>query len=344
MNIKYHSLFGLILIVSLMHTPFLSAAVQDELIGTSLIGSWVGEIDMIDHSHPLVLEIADDGYGQFKVNYTFWDMTFADYNLDNVKKSMLSLTDSEVEIVLKEAGIKITASLTETPEMVGTVYWMGLEQPIVLKKTTKSRQEQESGMSNTEELNVAILIFDGVDALDWAGPLEVFDYAHVFNTYTVAAQKKLYNGGAYQINPNYTYDDMPKPDVLVIPGGEIGHLFLDEITTQWIKKTSENSRHVLSVCNASLILAANDMLKNLNATTHDAWSQWLEKLSKEYHFNALETGRFQDNGKIITSGGVSAGIDAALHLVAKLKGVEHAKMTAQMMNYQWVPEIEYDKK
>lgn len=305
-------------------------------------GYWQGEIGMGDHSHPLSLDISAKGNDEFRIEYEFWGMLFTDYEGRKDKGSAVTISGNTIHLLLHEAGIKIEGKIESESEVTGTVSWMGLEQPMTLKKIAKPNSSEYENMQHKDKMNVAILVFDGVDTLDWAGPLEVFDYAHVFNTFLVAAEKQPLNGGAYKVVPNYSFEDMPHADIIVIPGGDIAHLFLDDKISNWLKKKSRDAQQLLSVCNASTLLVANNLLSGLKVTTHAAWMNWLDMMSEYYNFTVENRGRFVDNGKIITTAGVSSGIDGALHLVAKLKGLKHAQMTAEMMEYKWIPEATYN--
>lgn len=336
--------------IPLIWILFINSLRADVINTQDLEGQWRGDISMVDHHHPLTFTLKKNDNKGFSVNYSFWDMTFVDYDDNSAPNNYFVVRDNAFELVLSGSGIRIDGTLNNQShggnlQLHGNVQWMGRTQPIVLNRIS---DESSAGFDiasheemSSKKMNVAILVFDGVDALDWSGPLEVFDYAHTFNTYTVAAEMKPMQGGAYQVLPKYTFENMPKADIVIIPGGSIGDLFLHEPTKNWLQQVSKSAQHVMSICNASTFLAANNLLTGVSATTHGAWHPWLTAQSKEMGFSVVDKGRFVDNGKIITTAGVSSGIDGALHLVAKLKGLKHAKMTARMMEYRWQPETDY---
>ena len=189
--------------------------------------------------------------------------------------------------------------------------------------------------------NVAILIFDDVEILDFCGPYEVFGVtgtgndSQPFNVYTVAEHSKpILARNQLSINPQYTIANCPPSDILLVPGGfgtrrEMHNLVLID----WIAKCSLQSELLLSVCTGALLLAKAGLLENLAATTHHLAIDLLEEVAPNTEIRAGD--RFVDNGKIILSAGISAGIDMSLYVVAKLLGKEEAIETAQYMEYDW---------
>jgi len=211
--------------------------------------------------------------------------------------------------------------------------WSSAEEP----------QENRSGPRN-----VAILIFDGVEVLDFAGPTDVFTHARdangkpAFKLYAVAkSMDPITSQGFVKITPNYTIANCPKPDILVIPGGGTGGVTRDEATMKWIKDSGAKSECVISVCTGAFIMQAAGFLDGLKATTHWSAIEQLRKTSPTT--TVLENVRYVDNGRIVTSAGVSAGIDMTLHVVAKLLGLDAAEKAALGMEYEWKPREEYPK-
>ncbi len=189
--------------------------------------------------------------------------------------------------------------------------------------------------------NVAILIFDDVEVLDFCGPFEVFavtgvnDEVKPFNVYTVAEDARpVIARNGLSVNPAYTLHDCPPPDILIIPGG-VGtrREMHNQILLDWIKHHSQPAELLLSVCTGSLLLANARLLDGLSATTHWGAIQLLQELAPESQ--VLENTRFVDNGRVITSAGISAGIDMSLHVVARLLGTEKAAETARYMEYDY---------
>jgi transcriptional regulator GlxA family with amidase domain len=188
--------------------------------------------------------------------------------------------------------------------------------------------------------NVAVFIFEQVEPLDFAGPFEVFIAAsnrgQDFKVYTVSENDSPIKAlGGLSINPAYTIANCPKPDVLVIPGGWGSRYEMDnETITGWIKEVSSDVEIILSVCTGALILAKAKLLDGLKVTTNRLAINELRDVVPA-STEIFEEVRYVDNGKIILSAGVSAGIDAALYVVEKLLGEERAIKTATIMEYDW---------
>jgi transcriptional regulator GlxA family with amidase domain len=191
--------------------------------------------------------------------------------------------------------------------------------------------------------NVAIFVYDSVEILDFGGPSEVFAVAGdfsdeiEFNVYTVALSKAtILSQGFITIVPQYSIDDCPKPDIIVLPGGDTRTIRENARLIAWIKASSRSATVTLSVCSGAFLLANAGLLDGLKATT---WYGSIENLRKASpKTEVLEKTRFVDNGSIITTAGVSAGIDGALHVVARLLSNEAAQKTAQYMEYdKWEP-------
>lgn len=196
-----------------------------------------------------------------------------------------------------------------------------------------------------QKRNVAILIFDEVEVLDFCGPFEVFgvtgykDSIEPFNVYTVAegAGPVIARNGL-SINPAYTIADCPRPDILVVPGGLGTRKEMDNpVLCEWIEDRVKEAELTLSVCTGALMLAKAGLLEGLSATTHHDGMELLKELAPEAVVEEEE--RFIDNGRIVLSAGISAGIDTSLHVVAKLLGTEQALKTARYMEYEWEPAL-----
>ncbi len=184
--------------------------------------------------------------------------------------------------------------------------------------------------------NVAILVYEGVELLDFAGPGEVFSTAgggRAYNVYLVAATTdSITSQGFASIKPRYTIADCPKPDILIIPGGFTQIPAEDPAVVGWIRASAKEAEVVLSVCTGSFLLAKAGLLDGLDATTHHDRIAMLKKLTPKA--NVVEGRRFVDNGKIVTSAGVSAGIDASLHVVGRLLGEPAEIETSRRMEYE----------
>ena len=169
--------------------------------------------------------------------------------------------------------------------------------------------------STITRYNVAIVVFEGVELLDFAGPGEAFASAMddnvSFNVYTVSQRKGIITSQRFlSINPEYTIEDCPTPDVLVIPGGNVGNLLSDKSFMTWAKNAGEKSKLTLTVCNGTFVAAANGQLDGKKATSHHSAIRGLK--TRYPNITIISDQRFVDQGNIVTSAGVSAGIDGAL--------------------------------
>jgi len=194
--------------------------------------------------------------------------------------------------------------------------------------------------------NVAIAIWNGAEILDWAGPSEVFAAAsHIaqrgheaaFAVYTVSKTKgPIVSQGFIDVLPDYTIADAPKPDIVVLPGGGGSSVLNDPEFFAWASQVAENAEVALSVCTGAFILAKAGLLDDRTATT---WYGAIDRFEEQFPKTHVVRGaRFVDNGQIVTTAGVSAGIDGSLHVVARLLGRHVADQTAQYMEYRWTPE------
>jgi len=182
---------------------------------------------------------------------------------------------------------------------------------------------------------VAVLVFDGVELLDFSGPLDVFlASAGYFDVYTVSPDSlSIITGhGTLEVNANYRIDNCPPPDILVVPGGGVGEVMRNERVLNYIKATAADAELVLSVCSGSFILASAGLLDGLKATAHESDVDELENYAK--NTTVVRGQRYVDNGKIISAGGVTSGIDAALYIIERLHGNELAEVAARYLQHQ----------
>ncbi|WP_229367881.1 DJ-1/PfpI family protein [Fibrisoma limi] len=207
-----------------------------------------------------------------------------------------------------------------------------VERSVALMDSLARNQQQ------TRKRNVAIFIHDGVEILDFAGPSEVFAATEGFQVYTVSLTKDpIISQGFVKIVPTYDLTDCPQPDIVVLPGGKTGPFINNKPLIDWIKRSSERAEVMLSVCTGAGLLAKAGLLDGKQATTFHSYIEPLQRATPKARI--LRDTRFVDNGQVITTAGVSAGIDGALHVVAKLKGLAVATQTARYMEYdKWKPD------
>jgi putative intracellular protease/amidase len=196
--------------------------------------------------------------------------------------------------------------------------------------------KQAEFMKSDKRKRVAILLFDGVQIIDFSAPYEVFGQAD-FKVVTVAAAKHpVTTSMNLTVTPDYDFQSVPPPDILVVPGGAIDSALNDAKTIEWIKKNSANAQHVLSVCNGAFILAKAGLLDGLKATTfYRLIDQLVQQAPKT---QVVRDQRFVDNGKIITTAGLTSGMDGSLHVVSKVLGKGEAQRIALHLEYNWQPD------
>lgn len=203
-----------------------------------------------------------------------------------------------------------------------------------------------SASAATYTKNVAVVIYEGVEILDFAGPAEVFavaagygafDGQRAFNVYTVSKTKEpIVSQGFIDVVPDYSIDDAPRPDVLILPGGSSQSVIGDPAFLGWVESASAGAENVLTVCTGAFIAGRAGLLDGAEATT---WYNAVPRLAAQFPEAKVHEGRrFVDNGKLITTAGVSAGIDGSLHFVARTLGRYVADRTAEYMEYRWNPE------
>jgi transcriptional regulator GlxA family with amidase domain len=189
--------------------------------------------------------------------------------------------------------------------------------------------------------NVAILVFDEVEVLDFAGPFEVFAVTDelsgrsAFNTFTVAGVPgaiRARNG--LKVVADHTLESSPAPQLLIVPGGAGTRPLLKmPALLEWIRQCARSAEVVASVCTGALVLGQAGLLDGLSATTHR--ENFAELRAVAPAARVVEDARFVDHGRIASSAGISAGLDLSLHLVARLLGDETAQRTADYMEYHW---------
>jgi transcriptional regulator GlxA family with amidase domain len=196
---------------------------------------------------------------------------------------------------------------------------------------------------------IGILVFDGVELLDLAGPYEVFTTAarlyrrdnehapELFGVFTVGRTGEPVRAHAgLLVTPDHAFADCPAVDVLVIPGGVVDEELARAEAVEWVASVATHTSITSSVCTGAFFLAAAGLLDGRRATTH--WED-VDHLRARWPSVKVEQGaRWIDEGGIVTAAGISAGIDMSLHLVERLAGRDLALRTAHHMDYSWVDE------
>ena len=194
-------------------------------------------------------------------------------------------------------------------------------------------------------MRIAIAVFDGVEELDWAGPWEVLaawsqqfpdDGVEVYTVADTAGPITCAKG--MRVLADHSWESAPRPDVVVWPGGRGARAQVsDESVLARVRQLAAAPALMTSVCTGALVYAAAGILDGRPATTH--WSS-LDRLAELGHGIRVErSARFVDDGAVITAAGVSAGIDMALHLVARLHSVERAREVRRYIQYDPEPPV-----
>jgi transcriptional regulator GlxA family with amidase domain len=205
-------------------------------------------------------------------------------------------------------------------------------------------------MPQREPVRVGLLLFDEVEVLDACGPFEVFSVASrvalrdspgepaPFAVVTLSAgpTTTVRARGGLRLVADRLLADAPPVDVAIVPGGGTTAIEQDALVLAWIRRSAASARVVASVCTGVFPLAATGLLDGLTATTH--WEDQAELRERFPAVTVLGAARYLDHGCVATSAGVSAGIDLALHLVARLAGEPLAVATARQMDYPWTGE------
>ncbi|SET59614.1 transcriptional regulator, AraC family [Oceanobacillus limi] len=188
---------------------------------------------------------------------------------------------------------------------------------------------------------VGILLFNEVEVLDFSGPFEVFSLATLPNSNinpfvvkTVSEDGNMISArNGLKVTPDYSFENHPKFDIVIVPGGygaekiEINN----PKVVKWIVQQQSEVEMMTSVCTGALLLAKSGILDRKRATTH--WMD-IDDLEKEFPLISVQrNAKFVDEGSIITSGGISAGINMSFHIISRLYGKTVAKELAKRMEY-----------
>jgi transcriptional regulator GlxA family with amidase domain len=203
----------------------------------------------------------------------------------------------------------------------------------ILIAPTKAHAKHDAHSKPTVE--VGIILFDGVEIIDFTGPYEVFGQAGFGVTTLTVDGKPVTTAMGLVVTPDRAFADAPNYDVLVVPGGDVREAQKNRAILDFIRAQSAPAKHVLSVCTGASIIAATGLLDGKQATT---FHRALDRMRAQYpKVDVIRDVRWADSGKVITSAGLSSGIDAALHVVQRLRGEERALATALHLEYDWHP-------
>lgn len=194
-------------------------------------------------------------------------------------------------------------------------------------------------------LNVAVLIYDQVEVIDLTGPIDVFTKANVinnnkYNVYTVGINNSTINteNNTLQITPKYIIYDCPPPDLIIIPGAHPDKIMelcndieFNNIVIKWIKDIGKD-KTIMSVCTGAILLGKTGLLDNKKSTTHFMALDILENMYPKT--KVIKDVKYIEDENIITTAGVTSGIDGAIYLIKKYNGENIAKEIAKIMEYE----------
>jgi len=194
-------------------------------------------------------------------------------------------------------------------------------------------------------LCIGLYLFDEVEILDFAGPLEVFSTASrvfarlhpgappPFSTALIGREPNIRARGGLRVSVPHRIDDHPPLDLLIVPGGVVdAELERPDVIT-WVGAQAARNRRIASVCTGAFLLGEAGLLDRRRCTTH--WEDVAALRSRYPNAHVVTDSRFVDDGPIVTSAGISAGLDMSLYLVARLADRSLAVRTARQMDYAW---------
>lgn len=190
-------------------------------------------------------------------------------------------------------------------------------------------------------VKVAVLVYPGVELLDFSGPAEVFSNVPGVQVYLVSTGSKALTtkGQALHLTADYTLATAPQPDILVVPGGPmevVPAVYRNPAVLAWVKKADQGTQLTMSVCTGAFILSRAGLTHHKRITSHWAAVDSLQRFDPQA--TVLKDQRFVEDGRLLTTAGVSAGLDGALRVVEELRGHEQAVLVARIMQYdKWQP-------
>ncbi len=191
-------------------------------------------------------------------------------------------------------------------------------------------------IAKNSRLRVAVLVFEGVQDIDYAGPMEVFGQTGATLFTVGATTDAVHSTYGVQMQPDFDIDHAPVADVLLVPGGNVGVVMRDPKVLEWLRQRNGDTGTVLSVCTGAFILGQAGLLDGLSASTIAGASDQLAKMFPKA--KVVTDRRYVDNGRIVTTGGLSAGLDGALHVVERELGRLRAEDVARGIEYEWRPD------
>ncbi|MBI3734914.1 DJ-1/PfpI family protein [Candidatus Sumerlaeota bacterium] len=203
------------------------------------------------------------------------------------------------------------------------------------KPEAKTATRAESAPEGEKSRTLGILIFPGFELLDAYGPLEMWGNVGPVKVVTVAKQRgEVASAQGPKTMAEFGFEDCPPLDLLLTPGGKgVLKILNDPDTLDFFRKRAEKAEIVMSVCNGASLLAAAGLLDGRPATTNKAY--WGMATAPGPKVKWVKQARWVDDGKVVTSSGVSAGMDMTLHVIERLYGTQTAESLANGTEYEW---------
>jgi transcriptional regulator GlxA family with amidase domain len=200
--------------------------------------------------------------------------------------------------------------------------------------------------ANDSTFNIGIFVYDRAEELDFCGPLEVLSNAAEleagkrkpapgpWQVFTVGEKADILQmSGGLLVQPQYTFAQHPRIDLLLVPGGWTVPQVENPLVVEWVRAVAAGAQIATSVCTGVFLLGAVGLLDDRDVTTHASALEWL---ATDYPAARVQRGvRWVDQGSLVTAAGISAGIDMSLHLVERLLSRETAEQVARYMEYNW---------
>ncbi|ABE60137.1 DJ-1/PfpI family protein [Chromohalobacter israelensis] len=190
-------------------------------------------------------------------------------------------------------------------------------------------------------MNIGIFIYNEAEVLDFSGPFEVFstpsrlcDETAPFKVFLISEHNTVVTARAgYKVLPDYSTEEHPPLDVLIISGGVHASEMKNKVVTDWIKGQSHSVKIIATVCTGIFFLAQAVQSLSCKVTTH--WEDIPDLRKMFSRLTVVDSVRWVDEGNIVSSGGISAGIDMSLYLVSRLHSEDLAAKTAHQMEFAW---------
>ena len=209
--------------------------------------------------------------------------------------------------------------------------------------STRIKKQMEDLKAQNEKLILGMVVFDRFQLLDTFGPLEMFGSLKDKVSIVMIGEKHglVKSSAGPAVAVDYTFEDAPKLDIIMIPGGGGTRVEVNNAPfLKAVKKLAEHAQHVASICTGAAVLAKTGLLDGKNATTNKRAFHWVETQGQQVHW--VKKARWVEDGKYFTSSGVSAGTDMALALIAKLFDEDTAYQVANRAEYEWNRDASYD--